>query len=327
MLNHILCILGTLSVAYLVNATPPPQVRSNSLRLMQYNVEWLFLDYYKNMDCPGDGCTWHNKTEAIDHMNYVAAIINKFVPDIINLCEVEGINEVNALGALLSPEYTGYLIPGTDTATGQNVGLLSNIPPVAPLTRSTATRAYPVAGSACGIDESQGGHASVSKHSVALFDWNGIRAAVISVHLIAYPTDPERCAKREAQALVIADLVEQHIADGYEVVVMGDFNDYDGDVIDENDSHPTSNVLATVKGNVLTNVAYKIPQQYRGTNWWDKNGVCEATGNEFVMIDHVLVTAGLLDRVESVGVYQGYTEYCGKMNSDHYPVIVNIRLD
>ena len=29
-------------------------------------------------------------------MNYVATVIDKFVPDIINLCEVEGINEVNA---------------------------------------------------------------------------------------------------------------------------------------------------------------------------------------------------------------------------------------
>ena len=327
MFSHLLCLFTTMSVAYLVDAVPPPQVRSTTLRLMQYNVEWLFLDYNKNADCPGSGCTWNNETEAIDHMNYVAAVIDKFVPDIINLCEVEGINEVNALGALLSPEYIGYLIPGTDTSTGQNVGLLSKIPPIEPLYRTDATHAYPVSGSSCGADPSSGGHSGVSKHYVSLFDWNGIRAAVISVHLIAYPTDPERCAKREAQALVIADLVEQHIADGYEVVVMGDFNDYDGDVLDENTSRPTSNVLSIVKGNMLTNVAYKVPQQYRGTNWWDKNGDCEATGNEFVMIDHVLVTAGLLDRIESVGIYQGYTEYCGKMNSDLYPVLVNIRLD
>ena len=30
----------------------------NSFRLMQYNVEWLFLDYYSAADCPGNGCTW-----------------------------------------------------------------------------------------------------------------------------------------------------------------------------------------------------------------------------------------------------------------------------
>ena len=47
MFVHTLCLLGTLSMALLVNAIPPPQVRSNTLRLMQYNVEWLFLDYNK----------------------------------------------------------------------------------------------------------------------------------------------------------------------------------------------------------------------------------------------------------------------------------------
>ena len=73
-------------------------------------------------------------------------------------------------------------------------------------------------------------------------------------------------------------------------------------------------------------VAYRVPNQYRGTNWWDKNDNCEASADEFVMIDHVLVTSGILDRVENVGIYQGYPEYCGKMNSDHYPVIVNLRI-
>jgi hypothetical protein len=36
----------------------------NNLRIMQYNVEWLFLDYYKAADCPGDGCTWKNESHA-----------------------------------------------------------------------------------------------------------------------------------------------------------------------------------------------------------------------------------------------------------------------
>jgi len=326
MFVNTLCLIGSLSVMLLVGSFPVPQVQSNTLRLMQYNVEWLFVDYYKNADCPGDGCTWHNKTEALEHMEYVASVINKFNPDIVNLCEVEGINEVNTLGSMVSSDYGGYLLPGTDTSTGQNVGLLSKISPVAPQFRTNITHAYPIDGSTCGIDASQGGTTGVSKHSVTLFDWNGIQVALISVHLIAYPTEPIRCAKREAQAFIISALVEHYIADGYEVVVMGDFNDYDGDLIDENGSYPTSSVLAIVKGNYLTNVAYRVPNQYRGTNWWDKNDNCEASADEFVMIDHVLVTSGILDRVENVGIYQGYPEYCGKMNSDHYPVIVNLRI-
>ena len=62
----------------------------NTLRIMQYNVEWLFTDYYKNADCPGENCTWKNETAAQTHLTYVANVINDVQPDIINLCEVEG---------------------------------------------------------------------------------------------------------------------------------------------------------------------------------------------------------------------------------------------
>ena len=61
-----------------------------NLRLVQYNVEWLFIDYYSPMNCPGDGCTWKNATEAQTHMDYVAKRIKALNPDIINFCEVEG---------------------------------------------------------------------------------------------------------------------------------------------------------------------------------------------------------------------------------------------
>ena len=306
---------------------------ASSLRIMQYNVEWLFLDYYANMDCPGDGCTWKNGSTATVHMEYVASVIDKFRPDIINVCEVEGEDELNAvIGVLYPNNYVAHLLHGTDTSTGQNVGIITNVPIVGELTRTNATHAYPVKGSMCYYDcdstNAVSGEKGVSKHSVAMFDMGEFPSvALISVHLLAYPTDPDRCSEREAQAGVIADLVAQHVAQGSEVIVIGDFNDYDGDVLDENDSQPTSDVLSIIKGDVLTNVATHIPKQTRGTNWWDKNGDCLATSNEFVMIDHILMSKGLADRVRNVFVYQGYAEYCGKLNSDHFPVIVDLDLN
>ena len=64
------------------------------LKLMQYNVEWLFLDYYGAADCPGDGCTWKNESEAVKHFGYVKNIIDTIDPDIINFCEIEGCDEL-----------------------------------------------------------------------------------------------------------------------------------------------------------------------------------------------------------------------------------------
>ena len=44
------------------------------------------------------------------------------------------------------------------------------------------------------------------------------------------------------------------------------------------------------------------------------------------MIDHILVSDGLLSRVQNVTIYQGYDEYCGKMNSDHFPDVMDIQI-
>ena len=82
----------------------------NTLRIMQYNVEWLFIDYYSNMDCPGNGCTWKNESEAEIHMNYVSNIVKELNPDIINFCEIEGCDELNIVkNELKDDTYLPYL--------------------------------------------------------------------------------------------------------------------------------------------------------------------------------------------------------------------------
>ena len=73
----------------------------------------------------------------------------------------------------------------------------------------------------------------------------------------------------------------------------------------------------------LTSVAYQIPQLQRFTDWYDSDNNCNTTSkDDYSMIDHILVSSGLYDNISNVGIYHGYKEYCGKYNSDHYPVIV-----
>ena len=42
------------------------------------------------------------------------------------------------------------------------------------------------------------------------------------------------------------------------------------------------------------------------------------------MIDHVLLTQGLMDKVVAVYIYHAYEEFCGTLDSDHYPVVVDL---
>jgi len=305
----------------------------NSLRLVQYNVEWLFIDYYSSMDCPGDGCTWKSVPDAETHLSYVANVINYLQPDIISLCEVEGCDELNILKDQLDPTYNPYLKKGTDSSTGQNVGMLTRIDPLVNLYRSEEKVAYPISGTKCGTT-SASGTTGVSKHYITEFNLGGMNVAMIGAHLLAIPTDPSRCVQREGQAQVLQNIVSSYIQKGYEVILLGDMNDYDAEVLDLNSDKPSSRVLDIMKGldgqkkgtYTLTNVAYRIGQSQRYSDWWDSDNNCNTTSQkDLSMIDHVLVTSKIDKQIINIYIYHGYKEYCGKWDSDHYPVVIDFK--
>jgi exonuclease III len=301
------------------------------LRLMQYNVEWFFLKTYNG--CPGSSCSWQNLQEATTHMEYVADVIKNYDPDIINLCEVEGCYELGQLNGLLGNAYQPYLLFGTDTSTGQNVGLMTKWTPAADLQRTSATHTYPVVGSHCNYSGT--GSSSVSKHYYTRYIMGDLTVYLIGAHLLAIPTEPSRCASREAQASVLQALIVELLGSSPEkvgIILMGDLNDYDGVVMDSNNDVPTSNVLNILKGAAgdyagaytLETAAQKVAQNERYTDWWDPNGDCKSSINEMSMIDHVLMTPNLLDKVVKVFMPHPYTESCDTYNSDHYPIVVDM---
>jgi exonuclease III len=304
----------------------------NSLRLVQYNVEWLFIDYYSAMDCPGNGCTWHSVSDAQTHMSYVANTIKTLQPDIINFCEVEGCDELNMLKDQLDSSYNPYLKKGTDTGTGQNVGMLTRVDPLVSLYRSEEKIAYPISGTKCGSTTASG-TSGVSKHYITEFKIASMNVAMIGAHLLAIPTDPSRCVQREAQSQVLQNIVSSYIQKGYEVILIGDMNDYDAEVLDLNSDKPTSRVLDIMKGldgqkkgtYTLTNVATKIAQTERYSDWWDSDNNCNTTSQkDLSMIDHILVTENINKKITNAYIYHGYKEYCGKWDSDHWPVVIDI---
>jgi hypothetical protein len=285
------------------------------------------MNYYAPAKCPGSGCTWANETEASTHFNYIAKVVDDLNPDIINFCEVEGMDELNLLRSRMAggAGYVAFLIPGTDSSTGQNVGLMTKLAynPTKDLTRTEDRVAYPLAGSNCGYTGANG-TVGLSKHYFTEYSFYGRRTLIAAAHLLAYPEDPTRCAEREAQASIIQNYVAEYIAGGGEAIVLGDFNDFDGAVLDANGNRPTSRVLDILKSSgVGLSAAEWVPQSDRYTDWWDKNADGKSSADEFSMIDHVLMTPFLFERIAGVSMYHGYAEYEGKYDSDHYPVVVD----
>jgi len=268
-------------------------------------------------------------------MDYVSKVVKNLNPDIINFCEIEGCDELNILKDKLNDNtYTPYLKEGTDKSTGQNVGMLTRVDPLVNLYRTELKYNYPLPNSKCGYTGSSGS-TGVSKHYITEFQFNDYNVAFIAAHLLAIPTDPMRCAEREAQASVLQNIIFDYISKGYEVIMIGDFNDYDAEVLDVNNNKPISRVLDILKGYEgdlsgfyeLYNVAEEIVQNERYSDWWDSDNNCNTSSEkDYSMIDHVLVTDAIKKNIVDVYIYHGYDEYCGKYNSDHYPVVIDLTM-
>jgi exonuclease III len=115
--------------------------------------------------------------------------------------------------------------------------------------------------------------------------------------------------------------------------MIGDFNDYDGETLDVNNNKPLSSVLSILKGQsgiyageyTLYSVAENILQTERYSDWWDSDNNCNtASNNDYSMIDHILTTEAINKNIINTFIYHDYPEYCGKYNSDHYPVIIDL---
>jgi exonuclease III len=311
--------------------------RSNKslLRLAQYNAEWLFIDYYAASDCPGNGCSWKNQSEAQTHLTYIQKITRALNPDIINFAEVEGCDELNLLSEN-DETYLPYLKKGTDSATGQNVGILSRIDPIKDLYRTEERISYPVPGSKCGYTGAPG-TSGVSKHYISEFGnilGTGYNVVLIGAHLLAFPTDTTRCAEREAQAQVLQNVIYNYFLEDYQVIVLGDLNDYDAEIMDVNNNKPNSQVLDILKGlggsykgkYELYSVSENINQTDRFSDWYDKNDNCISSSNEFSLLDHILISDLLREKMVGAFIYKEYTMNCDTYYSDHYPIIVDFQI-
>jgi len=304
----------------------------DTLSIATYNAEWLFLN---RSNCPGTGCEWPNKAAALKHMQDVADELIIINADIVNLAEVQDCSVLTELNGLLKGmNYLPYLLTGTDTATGQNVALLTRVDPSDDLQRTSNRVDYPVPGSTCGSTSS--GDTAVSKHYFTTFNVEGLAKplSLIGLHFLAYPDDKVRCVQREGQASVIKALVASYLNVGHSVVVLGDVNDFDETVPDASGNLPISTVLDLLRnplpsksGDELTNVASLVHEQsQRYSCWYDRDSDCNIAHDELSMIDHLLISNDLVPLITDAYMDHSYKAACNTYESDHWPVIVQLDL-
>jgi endonuclease/exonuclease/phosphatase family metal-dependent hydrolase len=265
-----------------------------------------------------------SEPEAQEHMAEIAALIRRVDADVVNLVEVENLDALNALNTLYLGRcgYRAYLVNGRDTFTGQDVGLLTRIDP-----EGEELRRWDTEGVSGGVAW------SVSRNYYAKLEVSGKRLVLVGLHFLSQPLAEDRRLPREAQADAIRRLGEELLKEGYLLVVLGDFNDYDGSAesLDHIGSTPVTNVLATVRGMAqdtlsddLVNVAAFVPPEQRYTSFWDKNGNHRVDSpGELTSTDHILISPALAAAVEAVSIPHDHDPVSV---TDHFPVAVELRL-
>ena len=296
----------------------------HKLRLVQYNTRFLFS---KSNNCPGKGCDWKNEIQQNSHFVKISNIIKTINPDIINLCEVNSSKILNKLVmSLHDTRYKYYWSESDPNFINHHMGIVTRIEPLK-MYRTTDEHKYPLQHSNCNF-LGDGGIADLPRHYIAKFFINNMNIIIIGVHLKSQPFVPERCAIREAQAMIIQQQILKYYHN-HEIIVIGDLNDYDDDIIDYANSIPKSDVLSIIKGESGHNpINYKL---YNTSTFLHKREritasymVSPRSKRASAMIDFVLVTEKLKKYVTDVDIFTQYEGTIGEdNNSDHYPIIVD----
>lgn len=295
---------------------PPPVWTADGIRIATFNGEFLF-------DGVGDEgeatFEWKGDPEkSREHRARVGEVVRSLDADVVLMPETENLDALQMMvdEVLSDMGYTAILVDGRDSFTGQDVGLLTRMPVEA--SGRTDEQAL------VGVSDQLYG---VSKNLWVRLDLNGTPVTIIGVHFLARPDDVERRPRREAQAEVIRQLVEAETAAGRQVIALGDFNDFDDQVLDRRSSQPISDVMAIVKragpgdADDLINVLGDVPQADRFTSLYDRNANGTIEPGELSAIDHVLLSPALYRRVLDVRYVHSHDP---REVSDHFPIVVTL---
>lgn len=241
----------------------------------------------------------------------VAPVVANLQADVIVLTEIGPLADVNTLNAALPSPYPHVAVCAcTDSATEQNVAILSRIPFTA-MRPTVPGREHFLAELDDPETEDDTG---ISKGLSVTLAFSGEQIAVYGIHLASERGGHEEDAQRIAQASIVRRNYLRDLDAGPHVIVAGDLNEKRGD--------PT---LVRIRG--LDDIEPDLMQTGLA-EFFDEGAVGERWTYEFEgernQIDHILLSDSFRDVAKRGGIDSTVPRVTNPAVSDHSPLVVTI---
>ena len=331
-MKSVLCTVSMAAVLLLVSSSTvkaqPYDAAPKQLSVMTWNVEWMYDDYKgdNRSDVAKENAApskefWQTK------VNGVAKVIADAAPHIVALQEIEGDQTLNAIRKVLQDKhgvsYRYAFIQGTDSFLEQDVGILMKNGLISYRRQEQSKTMY---------DSRE--YYNVSKHLIAEFRWNNVKRP-LTLMTVHYRARAEAEDKRVKQAKLSRLWMEQPLADGHDVLVLGDFNSetFAGEMRSDiaalagEKGKPQMFDLLTQLKNPKQTTHLILPRQF------DRIMASESIVKDEAGLDWSFEKVEILDRAVIRGRKDG-DEHWERLKmdpkevdlSDHHPVVATFRL-
>lgn len=192
------------------------------IRAMTINTEWLWTPFDKKVDGSLKHLKDMSEADYLAEISFYSQQIQAKNIDVVSLSEIENEQVANEIVRKLGSEWAVYFKQGRDTATGQDVAIISRLPYVS---GSLTDFDFPA-----GFIAGEGKAKKLTKVVGAQFWINKgsdkQKLGVITAHLLSKRNENKHKAKnREKQALGLKLAIEKYRAETNALLVLGDFND------------------------------------------------------------------------------------------------------
>jgi len=201
------------------------------LRVMTLNAEWLWTPHDRHID--GNKFNKGDMTPSAyrEEINFYAAMISEQKINIVAISEIENERVANDLADELGGKWYAYFMQGRDTATGQDVALLSNLSHVHDSLTDFGFPSGRLPGSSKKKRLSKIVGAQFWVHhqdlnNVASTDLGPYKLGVITAHFLSKRKgDFKKSQNRKRQAYALVKAMDYFEKTSKKLIVMGDFND------------------------------------------------------------------------------------------------------